>query len=262
MYGIIIFMDWQTRRKLIYALATLITISAVSVYLLRDTLFPAPTCFDLKQNGYEVAVDCGGVCSLRCTSEVEPLAVLWSQALKTSSTTYDLVAMISNKNIDNASHNISYTFSVYNVQGEAIGEIKGITLAPVDGDFPIIKQSIGISQTPSKVTLSIEDGPHYKVHEKPTSPTLRITNEHYEPGNLPRVYATITNTKRTTVSNLPIKVVLYDENNNAYAVGETVIPRLDKEETKEVSFTWDNPLPFAPTKIRVYPIFDPFIAIE
>jgi hypothetical protein len=69
-------MDWQTRRKIMYALATVITIGAVAVYMLRDTLFPEPTCFDKKQNGYEVAVDCGSICSLRCSSEVAPLTIL------------------------------------------------------------------------------------------------------------------------------------------------------------------------------------------
>lgn len=245
-----------------YALATVITIGAVAVYMLRDTLFPEPTCFDKKQNGYEVAVDCGGICSLRCSSEVAPLTVLWSHAIKTTKVSYDLVAMVSNKNIDNASKDISYTFTVYNKQGSVIGEIKGKTLAPVDGDFPIIKQSVAIPEEPYKVTLQIEDGAHYKVHEKPTSPTLRIANERYEQGTIPRVYATIMNTKRTTVVDLPIRVVLFDENNNAYAVGETFVPRLDKEEIKDISFTWDMPLPFSPTRIRVYPIFDPFVAIE
>lgn len=255
-------MDWQTRRKIIYALATVITIGAITVYFLRDVLFPEPTCFDKKQNGYEVGADCGGMCSLRCTSEVAPLTVLWAQAIKTTKVSYDLVAMVSNKNIDNASNEISYTFTVYNKQGTAIGEMKGKTLAPVDGDFPIIKQSIAIPQEPYKVTLQIEDGPHYKVHEKPTSPTLSIANERYEQGAIPRVYATIRNNKRTTVSDLPIRIVLYDENNNAYAVGETYVARLDKEEIKDISVTWDAPLPFAPTRIRVYPIFNPFVAIE
>lgn len=254
-------MDWQTRRKIIYAVTTLFTVASVSVYLLRERIFPTPTCFDTKQNGYEVGIDCGGICSLRCYSEVTPLEVLWSRAIKTSSATYDLVAMVSNKNIDNASHDILYTFTMYNKKGGIIGEFKSTTIAPVDGDFPIIKQSIVSKQLPYKVTLQIEDRPHYKVNEKPTSPTLRITNEKYEPGSIPRVYALITNTKRTTVHNLPIKVVLFDGDDNAYAVGETFISRLEKEEAKEISFTWDSPLPYPPVRIRVYPIFDPFVAI-
>ncbi len=255
-------MDWQTRRKIVYFFATLFIVASVSIYVFREKIFPTPTCFDTKQNGYEVGVDCGGVCSLRCSSEVTPFEVLWARALQTSSSTYDLVAMISNKNIDNASQKFSYTFTLYDNKGLVMEEIIGSTFAPVDGDFPVIRQSVKLKKSPYKVTLQIEDTPHYKVHEKPTSPTVRITNERYEAGIIPRVYATIMSTKRTTVNNLPARIVLFDENDNAYAVGETLIPRLDKEEVKEISFTWDNELPFAPTRIRVYPIFDPFIAIE
>lgn len=260
---IIIHMSWQTRRKILYALALLIGIAAISVYLLRDTLFPLPTCFDGKQNGYEVGIDCGGnTCGPRCSSEVIPLDVLWSRALRTSKTTYDLVAMVSNKNINNASHSITYTFTVYDIQGQIIQEFKGETIAPVGGDFPIIIQSVSFSRTPRNVTINIQDGVHFSVAEKPTSPTLSVTNERYETGLIPRVYATIKNNKRITIDSLPVMVVLFDENNNGYAVGGTVIPRLEKEEVKEVSFTWDAPLPYSPIRIKIYPIFDPFLSVQ
>lgn len=255
-------MEWQTRRKFLYALAGIIITLAVAVYILRDIVFPAPTCFDNRQNGYEAGLDCGGTCDIRCSSEVSPLVVLWSRAIPVSKTTYDLVAMVSNKNIDNAAHSISYVFTVYDSKGLVMQEVKGETLAPVDGDFPIIQQSVPLSGVPREVTLQVKDDLHYRVHEKPTSPTLRISNEHYEPGSTPRVYATLQNTKRITILKLPVRVVLYDQQGNVFAAGETTIPRLEKEEVKDITFTWKSPLPYPPTRIRVYPIFDPFLSIE
>ncbi len=254
-------MNWQTRRKVLYAVAVCITIIGLALYIFRDTIFPAPTCSDGKQNGYEVGIDCGGICAPRCSSEVEPLTVLWSRALRTSNTTFDLVALVSNKNINNASHGISYTFVVYNKQGKVIKEVKGETLAPVSGDFPIIQQSISFTEMPRNVVLNIQDGVHYQVNEKPTSPTLRIANERYEAGSIPRVYATVTNTKQVVITDLPVEVLLFDKDNNVYAVGGTVIPRLEKEESKEISFTWNFPLATPPVRIKVYPIFDPFLSI-
>jgi hypothetical protein len=255
-------MDWQIRRKILYALAVVIAVSSFIVYVLKDTLFPVPTCFDKKQNGYEVGIDCGGVCALRCSSEVIPLSVLWTRILKTSNNTYDLIAMVSNKNINNATNNVPYTFTVYNEKGQPMQDIKGITVTPVNGDFPIIEQSVVISGNPRTVTIQIGDGPHYNVNEKPTSPTLSISNEHYEPGQIPRVYVTVQNKKRMTIRDLPVKVILFDQENNAYAVGSTVIPELGKEESKDVSFTWSAPLPYPPLRIRAYPIFDPFLSIQ
>lgn len=255
-------MDWQTRRKFLYLLAAAITTVAVVVFVLRDTFFPEPTCKDNRQNGYEVGVDCGGTCPLLCVSEVVPLDVLWTRFIKSSDSTYDLVAMVSNKNINNAARTVKYTFMTYGAHGELIHESKGVTVTPVNGDFPIVMQSVPFKVEPKAVTLTIEDGPHYRVVEKSTSPTISIGNERYEAGSIPRVYATVLNRKRQTVRDLPVKVVLFDQDNNAYAVGQTIIPELGKEEAKVVSFTWGSPLPYPPTRIRAYPIFDPFLTIE
>lgn len=261
-YAIIVCMDWQSRRKFLYLLSFVVVILAGTVYVMRDILFPEPTCVDKKQNGFEVGVDCGGVCAVRCTSEVVPLSVLWTQLLRTSSSTYDIVGMVSNKNINHAAHIASYVFTVYDENGVSLGETKGVTLTPVNGDFPIIRQSLSFRAVPKTVSLTLTDGPHYNVNEKPTSPTVSVGNERYESTLKPRVYATVQNRKRMTIRDLPVKVILFDQNNNAYAVGETVIPELGKEEMKEVSFTWNSPLPFAPTRIRAYPIFDPFLSIQ
>lgn len=73
-----------------------------------------------------------------------------------------------------------------------------------------------------------------------------------------RGYAQINNTKRVTFSNVPVKVLLYDVDNNVFATGETIIPFLDKEEQRLITFTWTEQFQVAPNKIRVYPILDPF----
>lgn len=256
--GIIVYMNWYTQRRFMYGGAVLFFITAFALYTLRDSLFPAPTCFDSVKNGNENGIDCGGTCSLKCTQDIVPLTVSWSRALKTSSTTYDFVAMISNKNIDNSPRALPYTFTALSNDGTVLAVVSGTTSAPVDGEFPIVRQNILLSDIPKELVTHITDGPHFGVKELPTSPTLRILSTRYEAGSIPRVYTVISNTKRVTVSNLPVRVLLYDINGNSFATGETLIPFLDKEQTKEISFTWNTPFASAPTRILVYPIFDPF----
>lgn len=252
--------NWSMKRKLIYASATLFFIAASMLYVFRDTVFPSPTCNDRKQNGFESGIDCGGACRLRCKEEVIPLSVVWTRALPTSSTTYDFVALVSNKNIDNAPKEIMYLFTAYNSQGAEIYTVSGRTKVPIDGDFPVILQNIPLKKAPAELGLQIQSRvPHYKVLEKPTEPTLRIVGTRYEPGSIPRVYSTIVNTKRLPFSNMPVRVVLYDADGNAYGAGETVIPYLGKEESKEITFTWNRAFKESPTKIRVFPILDPFL---
>jgi hypothetical protein len=254
-------MSWELKRKLVYAVAAIIGVSAVSIFLLRDTLFPAPTCFDKKQNGFEAGVDCGGGCFLRCSQEVSPLTVLWAKTVRGGKGVYDLVAMVNNNNIDNSSLETGYTFTMYDEQGNVSGYFSGSTTAPLGGKFPIIIQNIPLKKSPTNVLLSLSDGLHYTVKESPSSPTIKIVTRRYEAGQTPRVYATVMNTKRVEINNLPVRVLLFDEKDNVYAVGQTVIPFLGKEEVKEIIITWNESLPVFPTRIGIYPIFNPFDAI-
>jgi hypothetical protein len=251
--------QWATKRKFIYGAGVLVVLALWSIYLLRAVLFPTPTCSDQKQNGYETGVDCGGTCSLRCQQEIIPLSVSWARALPTSSNTYDLVALLSNKNVDNAPHNVRYMFSVYDQGGNLMATTSAVTTVPVDSDFPVIIQHVYFPKTPGEVTATLNANvSHYTVAEKPTTPTIRVSPASYEAGATPRVYATVTNTKRIILKDIPVRAVLYDIDGNAYAAGQTTVPVLDKEGSQNIVFTWTRPLPFAPTKIRVYPIVDPF----
>ncbi len=251
---------WAHTRKMIYALGIIVVIVLACIYVFRDTLFPTPTCSDQKQNGYETGVDCGGVCSLRCSSEVIPLSVVWSRALPTSPSTYDFAALVANRNIDNAPRGIAYVFVAYDKDGKEMIRTTGSTTAPIDGDFPIIVQNVKLPQPPSDVIAVVgANVPHYTVKEKPAIPTIKVTDTRFEPGSIPRFYATITNTKRLVIHNLPVRVLLYDADGNVYAAGETVIPELGKEAVQEIVITWDRAFAFPPTKTRVFPILDPFL---
>jgi hypothetical protein len=255
-------MGWEFRRKFIYIVIVLVVLATGVVFFLRTSLFPEPTCVDGKQNGYEVGIDCGGVCALRCSQEVVPLSVLWSKAIRSGEGKYDLVAMINNSNIDNASQAVTYTFTMYDDKGVITGdELSGSTVLPLDGKIPIILQNIPLAKAPANVVVTLHDGPHYTVTESPASPTIKIANRRFENGQKPRAYAVIVNTKQQEILNLPVRLVLFDEKDNAFAVGQSVVPFLEKEGIKEVVFTWNEPLPTVPTRIGVYPIFNPFEAI-
>jgi hypothetical protein len=256
-------MNWSGKRKFIYAAGVIIAIVLIGIYTFRASLFPSPSCFDTKQNGYEVGIDCGGTCSLRCSSQIIPLSVTWARAMQTSSTTYDFAALVTNKNIDSAPRSIGYTFIAYDSQGKVMATKSGTTLAPVDGDFPVIEQKVALASAPASVSATVTSNvPYYTVVENPTIPTIRVGNTRYEAGDVPRIYATVVNTKRLLLRNIPVRAVLYDIDGNAFAVGQTVVLQLDKEESEDVVFTWDRAFVSAPAKIRVFPILDPFLGTQ
>ena len=252
---------WEFKRKLLYALSTIIIICGVTVFFMRGILFPDPTCFDGKHNGFEAGIDCSGECNRMCQQDVTPLSIVWAKAVKSGNEMYDLVALITNSNFNNASREIGYSFDVYDADGVIIKTIAGKTTAPLDGKFPVIIQGVKLTSPPVTTVATLSDTTHYKVNESPTSPTIKVLTRRYEAGTIPRVYVTVANTKRIDIRNLPVRVLLFDNDDNVYAVGQTVIPELLKEGIKEIIITWNGPLPLSPTRIGVYPIFNPFEAL-
>lgn len=252
---------WELKRKILYTISFAVIICGALVFFARGFLFPAPTCYDGKQNGFESNIDCGGECERICQQDVYPLSVVWAKAIKSGKDMYDLVALISNSNIDNASKELGYTFNVYGPDGNIMKTLSASTTAPLDGKFPVILQGVNLPVSPVNTVATLSDTLHYKVNESPTSPTIKVLSRTYEAGQIPRVYVTVGNTKRIDIRNLPVRVLLFDTDDNVYAVGQTVIPELLKEGTKEIIITWNEPLPVPPTRIGVYPIFNPFEAL-
>ncbi len=255
-------MEWATKRKIIYAVATILLIVSFAVYKTRTIIFPEPTCFDQKQNGYESGVDCGGSCMLRCNADISMVTVDWARAIKVSNGTYDFVGMLSNKNISSAPMSLSYIFTAFNKNGEVMKTVEGNTIVLISGSFPVIKQNISLSETPARVLLKLNQEPYYATLENPKVPFVRVNNFSYEPGSINRIYVNISNTTRNVYLKLPIRMVAYDEKDNAIAVGENILPSLDKEEQKQVVFVWHSPLSSTPTKVRAYPIISPFSVLR
>jgi hypothetical protein len=251
-------MDWSTRRKLLYIIACIVFLSTFGIYSLKDIIFSEPTCFDSKKNGFESGVDCGGSCSLRCTQDIIPLVVKWSQAVWVSEGRYDLVALVANKNIDNAPRAIGYLFSVYDDKGALIASYRASTTAPIDGDFPVVIQNVSLPDTVKTVTVDVSDSSHYTVPSKPSRSVVLNPDNIFEQGDIPRVYSQVVNTSQLTLQQIPAIVLLYDEKDTVYAVNKTIIPLLKPEESRKLSFTWPGTAMREPTKIRLYLLLDPF----
>lgn len=251
-------MNWAAKRKIVYAVAVIIFSIVFAVYQARGILFPTPTCIDQKQNGFESGIDCGGSCALRCEQEVVPVSVEWSRAIPVSSDTYDFAAMLANRNTNSAPLNVEYQFTAYNKAGEVILSLRGETLVPADGDFPVIVQNIELSEQPYQVVAHVSQPSQYAVSDAAKRVQVRVKSTRYEGGATPRVYVVLDNLTQRSFLKLPLRVVAYDEYNNAVAVGESIVPSLEKEEEKEIIFTWPEPFSTTPTKLRAYPVLSPF----
>ena len=251
-------MDWSNKRKLLYGLSGVALSIGAVLFFFRDDFFPKPTCADNKKNGFEIGVDCGGVCALRCQSEVTPLSVVWARAIPTSTSTYDLVGIISNKNINNAPKSVAYTFTAYDPLGAVMFTESDTTAVLVEDDIPVMIQNVVSYKQPGTVTLTLSPASHYTAQEKSTSPSIKVLESTYEPGEKPRVYVTVKNMTLAPMYDLPIRVILFDQNQNAIGAGESVIQVLEREEEKKIVLTWKQPFTETVARIRVYPLVNVF----
>ena len=71
-FVILVYMEWRTKRKIIFALVALIILAiiiAIPTFVFLNTR--KVSCFDKVQNGDETGVDCGGTCSMVCLNTVK-----------------------------------------------------------------------------------------------------------------------------------------------------------------------------------------------
>lgn len=245
-------MEWSTRRRLLYGVSTAIFTLAVTGFIVTKFLLPEPSCFDGKKNGFEIGIDCGGTCALKCSSEIIPLQVLWARTLPVGTSTYDIVGLVANKNINNAPKAVTYSFTVFNKEGQTIFIKQGTTTISVDDDVPIMIQNVPLADIPFQTVLALSPAKHFATSEKNPIPPIRTLRTKIESGNPTRLYLTIQNTKQITFANLPVRVILYDDADNAIAAGQTVVPFLNKEEQKDLVYLWNSEFTSSVARIRVY----------
>ena len=251
-------MNWASSRKVIYAFIFVLALIVLGIYGFRNTLFPTPTCADGQKNGYEEGVDCGGLCSRKCIDQITPIQVVWARVLPVEPTVYDLVGLLSNRNIDSVPITFSAIFTVYNANAQVIYSQKINAVPPTTGDIPVVIQNVKLNEEPKKVIITLEEGTYYKISPDFQSVQISVTNTSFENGDIPRAYVRIHNVTRKRFINFPVRIVLYDGDQNAIATGQTFVESLDKEADKTLTFTWKNKFTVKPVLIKAYPILSPF----
>ena len=157
--------EWSVYRRAIYIIGILFLIIGLVVYLFRDSIFPAPTCFDNIQNQNERGVDCGGACSLVCSFDHQPLSVNFSKAFKRGEGVYDVLILIKNDNLTAAPKTVNLSIDMYNASGTLVFNIKDDILASTGQIIPIVIDNVKLPEInaceaiiAAKVAIAIPTG--------------------------------------------------------------------------------------------------------
>lgn len=234
---------WAFWRRVWYLIGTFVFLSLVSSLIYILFIKQAPTCFDGAQNGMERGVDCGGGCKLICPFDVVQPTVKWARSFRIMDGTYNAVAYIENKNPTEGTKVLKYTFKLVDASGVTITERRGTTFLPPDSEYPVFEGRIQTgARVPVKTFLTFEP---VTTWEKFTDNRKLFTiNDRALKGvdSQPRLDATLANTSLDDKRDVEIVATIFDKSGNALTASRTIVPLFEGRATKDVTFTWPEPI--------------------
>lgn len=253
---------WALKRQAFYIGVLVLFFLFFGFLIIYPNLNKAPTCNDLKQNGNETGVDCGGSCAKACILEVDEISVLWARAFKVIPGRYNAVAYLTNHNKDTAIKKINYRFRFADANNVYIGKREGSTFVPPGGNFAVFDPGIDIGNSiPVYVTFEFTETPTWfqVSQEKINQLKVLISNiELKDETTNPRLSATIKNNSLFTIPNINIIVILYDALGNAISTSRTSLNQIAPLENADINFTWPEPLPGVVVAKEIIPMYDIF----
>ena len=258
-----ILMTWGFKRQIFYVGILIVFFLVFGFLIVRPSFNKAPTCSDGKQNGSETGVDCGGSCALACLAQVDEVSVLWARAFPVVPGRYNAVAYLENHNQGVAVNKINYRFRFADKNNVYIGKREGSTYIPPSGKFAIFEPAIGIGYSiPVYTTFEFTQVPQWiKISEEKKNQLQVLISEIVLSGETtsPVLSAIIKNNSFFTIPELSVVAILYDANHNAVSTSRTFFDSLDKEESREVTFTWPEPLPVEIVTKEIIPMYNIFL---
>jgi len=249
-------MSWGTKRRNTFIFLVVLVFLIPIIVISFLTFYKPPNCFDGKQNGDEVGVDCGGKCVLLCNNQTLPPTVLWERYFKVSDGNYNAVAYIENQNPDAGIRRANYIFKFFNMEGVMIASKEGSMRIFPKSVFPVIENGFDTGkQLPTRVSFEFKGGLVFEK-ETPQSPVLVVEDEEFIIDNFPKVKAKLQNISLDSVSKIKVIVLLYDVFDNVIGSSSTVVDRIEGESSKDIVFTWPNDFKEEVSRIEVIPIYE------
>lgn len=257
-------MSWGSRRKskiiLVFILLLLLSGGLIVAKKISER---KPTCFDMRKNGTEQGIDCGGICELQCKESVLEVNNLWQRSYEITKGFYNAVASVENQNINSGVKQVSYSFKLFDKNRILIAERAGKTYIEPKKALVVFEQQIPVGEKIPVYTTFEFTSPvvWHKVNPAYTDLIVETTDMKLDQKDIkPRFTATLKNTSlRTAITDMDVYVVLYDDKDTVIQVGKTLVKNLPARESKNVFFVWQNPIPVPPVRYEVITRYNPFI---
>ncbi len=232
---------WALWRRLIYGVAFVMLMGLMSTGIYYKYLYVEPTCFDTVQNGEEKGVDCGGKCVRICAVTVMNPTVLWAEAFHATKGEHNAVAYVENKN-ESGAPQAFYTLALHD-EGGLIAERKGVTPIPPRTTIPIFEGRIETgNRVPTRTELTFTEIPLWVPATIQNNQFVVENRSLKNADTLPRLDARVTNTSLVPAEDIEIVATIFDIKRNPLTSSRTVVPYFEPRSTKNIVFTWQEPI--------------------
>ncbi len=236
-------MEWSQKRKILYAGAAAGILVLLAAYPIYRVAFPTPTCFDQKQNGDELGVDCGGACALYCPMQVKEPRVVWAKAFLVSPGLYDVGVYIENPNRNAGVRNARYVIRIFEVTGQILADRAGaIEIAPSSTAL-IFEGNFALNTPPSKVEIEFNKDDMRQFTKARATPSVLVAKNQSlkNTDTKPRFDAILLNTDLVNaVGRVELGAVIYDATRRPIAISRTYVDGILKGSEQPIFFTWPN----------------------
>lgn len=236
-------MEWAQKRKIYYALVfavVIISLITLSTYL---AIHKAPTCFDQKQNGGELGIDCGGICARYCSIQVKPLHIVWVKAFSFAPGHYDVGAYIENQNINAGISQARYTVRIFNGNKGVVSERSGVTDIVPSAPLFVFEGNFSLDSDPSDVQIEFNDWDMERwTKARPSESVILTKNQSLKDVDTkPRLEVTLVNTDLVnSAEQIILGAIVYDSMKQPVAISRTFIDKIEKGSEYQTVFTWPN----------------------
>jgi len=234
---------WAFWRRVQYGAGYLTFLGLVSTGVYFMFFYAAPTCFDHRQNGEEIGIDCGGnSCTRICAISVQQPTVEWAKSFQIQPGQYNAVAYVENKNARAGTPELDYTFTLSDKAG-VITERSGKTVLPPNSSYPIFEGRIdtaGRIPTDTKLVLHPADMwlPANDTRSLFQTKDLKLV----EADARPKLNVTMENTSLDEAKSVEVVATIFDARGNALTSSQTFVDLFPGRSPKDLVFTWPNPI--------------------
>lgn len=253
-------MTWAFRRQIFYVFILILLLALGGYLIAYPSLNQAPSCMDNKQNGNETGIDCGGSCSTFCTSQADPISILWTRSFQVVLGRYNAVAYLENHNKNAVINKINYRFTFRDANHIYIGKRDGTTYIPPAGKFAIFEPAIDIGNSiPIYTEFAFTEPQNWiqvsqdKINQfQVLVSSINLLDE----TTAPKISALIKNNSLFAIPEINVVVILYDNLGNAISASRTYLSTLLGGESRSINFTWPEPFKGKVVVKEIIPMYD------